>query len=99
MDVQILFRIECVDDVALQAMLQSHPGGAAREVQAGGRCKVGRVVQRLFDVEWRGRQKNSELGSAGNMELRARIDALDQKEGVQGLAKYPFWRRRGSDAV
>ena len=38
-------------------------GGAAWEVQAGGRCQIGRVVYRLFDVEWGGRQKSSKLGS------------------------------------
>ena len=34
------------------------------EVQAGGRCKVGRVVYRLFDVEWGGRERtrSSEQG-------------------------------------
>ena len=37
---------------------------------------------RLLDVEWRGRQKNSEPGSC--QELRARIDAMEKKEGVQG---------------
>ena len=58
-DVQILIRIECVDEVALQAMLQQNPGGAAREVQASRE----RVVCSLFDIEWRGRQKNSEPGS------------------------------------
>ena len=79
MDVEILCRVECVDEVALQAMLQQHPGGAAREVQAGGRCKVGRVVYRLFGVEWRGRQKSSKPGK-----LRIR-------NSEQGLMP---WKRR-----
>ena len=33
------------------------PAGLQGEVQAGGRCKVRRMVYRLTNVEWRGRQK------------------------------------------
>ena len=61
-DVQILFGVECVDETALQAMLQQHPGGAVREEKAGGRCKVGRVVYRLVGLEWGGREKSSKSG-------------------------------------
>ena len=60
-DVQILFRVECVDEVALQATIISQ--WAARKVQAGSCGKVGRVVHRLFDIEWGKRQKKSEPAS------------------------------------
>ena len=42
-----------MDEVALQAMLQQHPGGVAWEVQAGGRSKDRRMVNGLFDFERR----------------------------------------------
>ena len=47
-----------MDEMALQAMLSQHLGGAVREEKAGGRSKVRRLV-------------------------RARIDAMGKKEGVQ----------------
>ena len=69
---QILFRFECVDEVALHAKLQQHPGGAAREVQAGDRCKVGesglqalrhRVGRKTEKLEaWKLRRRNPEQG-------------------------------------
>ena len=46
-----------MDEVALQAMPQQHPGRVAWEVQAGGRSKEWRRVNGLFDVEWRRGQK------------------------------------------
>ena len=55
---------------------------AAREVQAGGRCKVGRVVYKFFGVEWRGKQKARSL-EAENKELRARIDVMGEEEREQ----------------
>ena len=81
--------------VALQAMLQQHPGGAAREVQAGGCCKVGRVVYSLFDVEVEEDRKTRSL-EAENKELRARIDAMEKKKGVQGGRSIPS--KEGGDS-
>ena len=56
-DVQILF-----GEMALQAMLSSHPGDAVREVLEGGRSKVRRVVSWLLGLEWRGRDKSLKPG-------------------------------------
>ena len=62
-DVQILFGVECVDKMALQAMLFSHPGVAVREAITGRRSKVSRLVYWLVGLEWGGREKSSKLGS------------------------------------
>ena len=53
------------------------------------------MVYRLFDVEWGGRQKKMEPGS-GEKELRARIDAMEKKEGVQGRPSIPV--KEGGDS-
>ena len=75
---QILFRVECVDEVALQALLSCHPSGSAWEMQAGDRCKDWRMVHGLFDVE-REEDRKSKILEAENKELRARIEALEKK--------------------
>ena len=52
-----MFRIQCVDAVALQAMLQQHPSWAGEKVQAGSCGENWRGVHGLFFVEWRGKQE------------------------------------------
>ena len=56
-DLKILLGVKCVDEVALQAMPQQHPGRVAWEVQARGRIKDRRMVKGLFDSERRGRKE------------------------------------------
>ena len=65
------------------------------QVHAGGRCKIRRMIHRLFDVKWERRQKAQSL-EAENKELRARIDGLEKKEGVQRGQSIPS--REGSDS-
>ena len=55
-----------------------------------------RMVYGLLNVEWRGRQEEQKLG-AEKKELRARIEALEWKEGegVQGGQGLPLGRESG----
>ena len=72
MDVQILFRIECLEEVALQSMLQQHSGEAAREVLAGRSLQSQesglqalrrRVARKTGKLEaWKLRARSSEQG-------------------------------------
>ena len=54
MDLQMLFGVECVDEVALQTMLHQHPSRAAGKIPAGSGSKNQRMVNGLLDVERRG---------------------------------------------
>ena len=78
---QILFGVECVDDV-LQTMLQQHPSGATREVSAGVCCKVRRVVYRSLR---RRVGRKTEKRDAWNVKIRS---------SEQGLLP---WKRRKED--
>ena len=73
-----------MDEVALQEVSQKHPGGVARKVQAGRRCKVRRKVYGLFNVEWRGGQKSSESGRQRTRSLEQGLMPWKKEEGVQG---------------
>ena len=142
---QILFGVECVDRVALQALLPRHSSRYAWEIQEGDRRKDRRMVYGFFDFKpsWRGGEEgrsgagkwfgrgeevreawvgekrpthppthqwsvgsSTSIGEedmrnksleAESKELRARIEALEKKEGegVQGRARLPS--RRESD--
>ena len=42
----------CVVPSRFRRLSCGYPGRVLREVQAGGRCEVRRMVYRLFDVKW-----------------------------------------------
>ena len=63
--------------LALQAMKQNHSGGVAREAQAGEWSPGSSTSSGEEDRKARSLE-------AENKEHRARIDALEKKEGVQG---------------
>ena len=97
----ILHRVECVDEVALQALLPWHPSRSAWEVQAGDRRKDWRMVYGLFDVKRRG----TESPSVSRQKMRSFGRGLrpwrrrEEKEPKEGKAFHPgekvSWRKSG----
>ena len=79
-----------MDEVALQALLW--------EVQAGDRRKDWRMVYGLFDVGGKEDRKSKSL-EGEDKELRARLEALERKEGegAQGGQGLPSRRESGMD--
>ena len=75
MDLKILFRIQCMDEVALQAMLLQHPGRAAGKYRQAIAARNG---------EWStgpssssgGEDKKSNIQEAEIKELRAQVEQL-----------------------
>ena len=71
MDVKILFRIECVDEVALQGCYSNIPAGLYRQAVA---AKSGEWSTGSSTSSGEEDRKTGSL-EAENKELRARIDA------------------------
>ena len=75
------------------------PAGLQGEVQAGGRCKVGRMVYRLINVEWRGRQKKLEVWKQRTRTSEQGLMPWKRKEGVQGGPSISSREGGGSEDV
>ena len=88
-----------MDEVALQAMLQQHPSGAAREVSAGGGSKIQESGLQAPSASSGEEDRKARSLEAENKELRARIDALVKKEGGQGRPSIPSGEGGDSDEV
>ena len=79
MDMKILFRIQCVDEVALQAMLHQHSGKAAGKAQAGGCFENWRGVHGSSSSSGE-EDKKSKSQEAEIKEVRAQVERLRRQK-------------------
>ena len=86
-----------MDEVALQAMLQQHPGRVAWEVEAGGRSKEWRKGQRAIRHRVKRKtRKTMRLRSFGHQFSIIGRQSGGEEQGGQGL---PPRRERGMEEV